>query len=208
MKKVTVYQVLYRLAVVAELALLIYLLLGIRSDSVHMAKPQMMTAQETEKVRAYAIESNAAKILAHATPLEVKEEYTTYSADSLAQELVQCEMLREVASIGEGVTVSYSTTEGYEVALNFDDAGLTYLSLYTPENDTYYEMIKQEEGQLARKYENLRYGQDWTPWIVVAIALGAVLLLLPLLRRASTSRKRGEEGQGPVIHTPQSHSRE
>lgn len=208
MKKVTVYQVLYRLAVVAELALLIYLLLGMRSDAVHMAKPQMMTAQETEKVRAYAIESNAAKILAHATPLEVKEEYTTYSAVSLAQELVQCEMLREVASIGEGVTVSYSTTEGYEVALNFDDAGLTYLSLYTPENDTYYEMIKQEEGQLARKYENLRYGQDWTPWIAVAIALGAVLLLLPLLRRASTSRKRGEEGQGPVIHTPQSHSGE
>lgn len=89
MKKVTVYQVLYRLAVVAELALLIYLLLGMRSDAVHMAKPQMMTAQETEKVRAYAIESNAAKILAHATPLEVKEEYTTYSAVSLAQELVQ-----------------------------------------------------------------------------------------------------------------------
>lgn len=208
MKKVTVYQVLYRLVVVAELALLIYLLFGMRSDAVHMAKPQMMTAQETEKVRAYAIESNAAKILAHATPLEVKEEYTTYSAVSLAQELVQCEMLREVASIGEGVTVSYSTTEGYEVALNFDDAGLTYLSLYTPGNDTYYEMIKQEEGQLARKYENLRYGQDWTPWIAVAIALGAVLLLLPLLRRASTSRKRGEEGQGPVIHTPQSHSGE
>lgn len=138
--------------IVLAVCMVVFLVYGLTNRSTNREPTQ----QEIEAYAAYAVDWQAATgvtgsdreiILSLCDYAEEKtvgtNQYKTYTSDTLADYLYNCQELQEIMlvqeeDLGECVYVQYTDGDGRMVILNYGDQGLVELGVYDAEADTFY----------------------------------------------------------------------
>ena len=84
-------------------------------------------------------------------------EYEMYTSETLGSLLHNFAQMNQLAVLNDSLYVQYTDTDGNNVTLTYNDAGLAELAVYFPETD----VLVYQQGDIMEAWEKFRNGIQW-----------------------------------------------